>query len=93
MMFKWLARKINKAQREIDRLEGCEVAVASTGSSRNFDGGLNFSIFRADGGHVVEVRQYDRKTDRNNNSLHVITDDKDLGEELGKIVVFQNLRS
>ena len=28
-----------------------------------------------------------------NESLHIITDDKDLGEELGKIITFEHLRS
>ena len=55
--------------------------------------GMNFTIHRADGGHVVEMRVYDRKRDENEIKLHVITDDKDLGEELGKIITFSNLRS
>jgi hypothetical protein len=54
---------------------------------------MNFTIHRADGGHVVEMRIYDRKRDENDIKLHVITDDKDLGEELGKIITFSNLRS
>jgi hypothetical protein len=50
-------------------------------------------VYRADGGFVVETRQYDRKRDENNISLHVITDDRDLGQEIGKIITYQNLRS
>ena len=55
--------------------------------------GMNFSVYKANGGHIVEYREYDRKTDRSNNKLHIITDDKDLGEELGKIITFESLRS
>lgn len=55
--------------------------------------GMNFSVYRADGGFVIETRQYDRKRDENNMNLHIITDDKDLGSEIGKIITYQNLRS
>jgi len=55
--------------------------------------GMNFTVYRANGGHVIEHRMYDRKTDRSDSSLHIITDDKDLGEELAKIITFVNIRS
>lgn len=93
-MFKWLAKKIRHAQNELDsqyEVAGNTPLVRSV-DHHDFDNGMNFIVYRADGGHVVQVRQYDRKTDRTNSGLHVITDDKDLGEELGKIFVFQNLR-
>jgi hypothetical protein len=55
--------------------------------------GLNFTVYRANGGYVIENRSYDRKLDRSCSSLHIITDDKDLGEEIGKIITFEQLRS
>lgn len=55
--------------------------------------GMNFTVYRASGGHIVEYSSYDRKLDRNNHNLHIINDDKDLGEELGKIITIENLRS
>jgi hypothetical protein len=55
--------------------------------------GMNFTVYRANGGHIIEHRVYDRKTDRSDSSLHIITDDKDLGEELAKIITFENIRS
>lgn len=54
--------------------------------------GLRLQIYRASGGYVVETRSYDRNKDRNNNTMHVITDDQDLGEHLGKIVMMEALR-
>lgn len=55
--------------------------------------GMNFSVFRANGGYIVQYSQYDRKTDRAEPKLHIITDDKDLGEELSKIISFEALRA
>ena len=55
--------------------------------------GMNFTLYRANGGYIIEHRVYDHKTDRNNNSLHIITEEKNLGEEIAKIITFENLRS
>lgn len=54
--------------------------------------GIRLQIYKAQGGYVVETRGYDRKTDRNLNSMHVITDDQDLGDSLGKIVMMEALK-
>ena len=54
--------------------------------------GIRLQIYKAQGGYVVETRGYDRKTDRNNTSMHVITEDSDLGDSLGKIVMMEALR-
>jgi hypothetical protein len=54
--------------------------------------GLRLQIYKASGGYVVETRSYDRRTDRNNNTMHVITENQDLGDALGKIVMMEALR-
>jgi hypothetical protein len=54
--------------------------------------GMRLQVYRASGGYVVETRSYDRRADRNNNTMHVITDDQDLGQALGKIVMMEALR-
>lgn len=54
--------------------------------------GMRLQIYKASGGFVVETRSYDRNRDRNQNTMHVIRDDQDLGEALGKIVMMEALR-
>ena len=54
--------------------------------------GMRLQIYKASGGFVVETRSYDRNRDRNQNSMHVIRDDQDLGEALGKIVMMEALQ-
>ena len=54
--------------------------------------GVRLNIYKASGGYVVETRSYDSKTDRNRNSLHVITDEGDLGDSLAKIVMMEALQ-
>jgi Tfp pilus assembly pilus retraction ATPase PilT len=56
------------------------------------DKGIRFNVYKASGGTIIETRFYDRQKDRQMNSLHVITDDKDIGKELGKIITMETLR-
>ena len=53
---------------------------------------FRLNIFSASGGTIVETTKYDRKNDENRHSLYVVTADKDLGEELGKIITMESLR-
>lgn len=89
---KWFAKMCQEAWENAkeNRSEQPIAVVESNGISGH---GMNFTVYRASGGHIIEHRVYDRKTDRTNNSLHIITDDKDLGEEIGKIITYENLRS
>ena len=54
---------------------------------------LNFRVFKAVGGRVVEFRRYDRKTDRNDTSTYIITDDEDFGDSIARISTMENLKS
>lgn len=54
--------------------------------------GVSFTLYNANGGHIVELRHYDEKTDRMKNALHIIPADKDLGEQLGQIITFEALK-
>jgi hypothetical protein len=54
---------------------------------------IQFTIYHANGGRVVETRRYDRKTDRDNNGLYVITSDMDFGKEIDKIITMESLKS
>ena len=53
---------------------------------------FRLSVYGASGGTIIETTKYDRKNDENRHSLHVVTEDKDLGEELAKIITMEQLR-
>jgi acetyl-CoA carboxylase carboxyltransferase component len=61
-------------------------------TSRLDSDGMRLQIYKASGGYVVETRSYDRQKDRSYTNMHVVTDDKDLGDSLGKIVMMEALR-
>lgn len=92
-VFKWLARKIKNSLEDEPQLTSAGNRLVAVSEDSLNSRGMNFTVYKASGGHIIEHRVYDKKTDRNNNSLHIITDDKDLGEEIGKIITFESLRN
>lgn len=53
---------------------------------------IRFVVYNANGGRVVETHRYDRKNDRNVQNLYVITNDKEFGNEIDKIITMESLR-
>ena len=56
------------------------------------DDSFNFTVYNANGGKIVEVKNYDENKDRWHRSLHIITSDEDFGESIGKIVFVEMLK-
>ena len=79
---------------EIDRAErGIGISMkeaASIGSSKHR---MNFTVYRANGGMMVEYNRYDDRKDHHHCELHIIHPDQDLGDALAKIVTFESLKS
>jgi hypothetical protein len=68
-------------------------AIAIDDSVPNFSShGFRLNVYGASGGTIIETSKYDRKSDENRHSLHVVTEDKDLGTELSKIITMEQLR-
>ena len=81
----------NWLMNENDDAEECFTVEDSNGidlSSNSF----RLNIYGASGGTIIETTKYDRKSDENRHSLHVVTEDKDLGQELAKIITMEQLR-
>jgi hypothetical protein len=88
---RWLKRKLRNWINSDDLI--CEVApgrdVHSTSPHSN---GFRLQVWKASGGIVVETNMYDERKDRHSQGLHVITEDKDLGTEISKIITYENLK-
>jgi hypothetical protein len=54
--------------------------------------GINFAVYRAEGGIIIELRSYDDRQDRHYNKLYVIHDSQNFAEELDKIITVDYLR-
>jgi len=96
----WALRRVKRIrQREetitsIDRQQtGIGISMkeaASIGASKHR---MNFTVYRANGGMMVEYNRYDDRKDQHQCELHIVHPDQDLGDALAKIVTFESLKS
>jgi hypothetical protein len=96
---KWIKRKVIKWVREDWEDVRKENSVGMVRASRDVEANmcdaepiLNFRVFSAVGGQIVEFRRYDRKTDRNDTSTYIIHKDDDFGEKISKIANLELLK-
>jgi hypothetical protein len=94
--YRWLANKCRIATIELEHREtwGGNTITSSKSHQRKIDNsdGITFTLHRANGGIIVDYNVYDKKQDEYNNTLHIITNESDLGEELSKILTLELLR-
>jgi hypothetical protein len=53
---------------------------------------LQFKVYSAVGGKVVEFNRYDPKSDRTDRQIYIIGKDEDFGEKIAKISMLESLR-
>jgi hypothetical protein len=58
----------------------------------NSDPTLQFKIYNAIGGKVVEFSRYDRKSDRHHHDIYIIGKNEDFGEKIAKIAMLEALK-
>jgi len=93
---KWLKRKLYSWINEISN-ENCEIAqnrlvCQSDLPGCDTDPVLNFRVFGAVGGRIVEFSRYDRKTDRRDTTTYIIKEDEDFGDSIKKISTLEMLK-
>ena len=87
----WRQRLRNWLNKDINDSADIPHDIAVEEASLNSEG-IRFQLYRAAGGYVVETRCYDRRADRNENKMYIITDDQDVGDAIGKIITMESLR-
>ena len=89
----WLKRKIRNWVNDYENeAKASRATLVSADSESLSSEPLRLSIYRANGGTIVETRVYDRQKDRSQNQLHIVNNDQDLGEALSKIITMEALR-
>jgi uncharacterized protein YegP (UPF0339 family) len=89
---KWLKNKLR------NWVNSDEVAIATASNKIRVSDepdvdGLRFTIMRANGGIILQSRRYDHRTDRNEASTYIITDEEPYAERIGQIVSMEILKS
>lgn len=94
----WLKRRLRAWAFSADQNEKIQTNMLSRGSDVVSSGEslstepIRLSIYRANGGMIVETRVYDRQKDRSQNQLHIVGHDQDLGHSIAKIITMESLR-
>lgn len=65
--------------------------VISPSIEGDHTGGLNITLYTANGGHVVSFRRYDAKVDRHHTALYIITSDQSFEEALAQTIAMERL--
>ena len=96
-MINWFRQKLHNFIFPQDTNEVVETkthrgrALISRGSQLD-NRGMNFTIHMANGGYVLEYSSYNDKTDRHDNTLHIINSDTDLGQGIAHVITLEMLR-
>ena len=93
----WLKRRL---RRWLDNDEAIQfdksIKLASNSISAGRDVGsdptLQFKIYSAIGGKVVEFSRYDRQKDRHFHDIYIIGKDEDFGAKIAKIAMLETLK-
>ena len=88
----WLKRKLRDwiNSDDVKLSSGSWVVQDSIGHEYNEP--FRFTVSKANGGTIVSTNRYNRKTDRNDGDVYIITDEQNLTEEIGKIVTMEALK-
>lgn len=97
---RWFLKKLmegaeyekRQAQSQEINLPRVPIGLSAERSIDQPDRAIQFTVYNANGGRVVETRRYDKKTDRSSNGLYVITSDTDFGREIDKIITMEALK-
>jgi len=95
---KWIARKVHQAwddassPKQFHNIVGSKTAELVSRDRMDSNPDLNFRMFRAENGYVMEVRYSDRRTDRTTTNLHLISDEEDLGQSIAHIITVESLK-
>ena len=95
----WLKRKIRRwldSEQDIcideSRYATAMPKNAIGGRDINSDAALQFKVYDAVGGKIVEFSRYDRRSDRADHQIYIIGKDEDFGAKIAKISSLEVLR-
>jgi hypothetical protein len=100
MITKWFKKKFREWCKEAwydeQKIESTVAQIATVdsvhGGSLDTSPTLQFTVYNAIGGKVVEFRTYDKNRDRRSHQVYIIGKDEDFGEKIGKIATLEVLK-
>jgi hypothetical protein len=98
MVVNWVREDWENARQEQDCYaspkvsRGNAISTISGRASVDSEPTLQFKVYAAVGGKIVEFSRYDPKTDRHDRQIYIIGRDEDFGEKIAKISTLEALR-
>lgn len=99
MVVGWVKEDWNNVRQEQDDCYpspkiGRSNAISTISGRANVDSEptLQFKVYSAVGGKIVEFSRYDPKSDRTDRQIYIIGKDEDFGEKIAKISTLEALR-
>ena len=95
----WFAKKCVQAwhraqEKNYQPAPKMEILQLGGSAKRSFDAqaSMNFRLHHAENGWIVEVNNYDQRTDRHTTKLHLIGDDEEFDKSICQIITLEALR-
>ena len=97
IVVKWVREdweQTGRARQEQDCYPSTKLSSMNSISTRDVssDPTLQFKVYNAIGGKVVEFSRYDRKSDRAFHDIYIISKDEDFGQKIAKIAMLEVLK-
>jgi hypothetical protein len=97
MVIKWVRDDWENAREDqqvsYNTLSKNSMGIAVSKQSIDSEPTLNFKVYNAIGGKIVEFSRYDRRQDRSDHQTYIITQDQDFGERIAKIATLESLKN
>lgn len=94
---KWLKKKLRNWVREADndypeKSVGIGLRSISESNRPDTEPVLNFRIYSAENGKVLEFNRYDCSKDRSQCTIYIIGKDEDIADKVSKCVTLETMR-
>jgi hypothetical protein len=89
---KWLKRKIRNWLERDDEIQLQRATVVERDRSAPQQNGMNFCLYNAVGGHILESRNYNQKTDRTDGTLYMIHEDEDFAKQVAQAIMLEQMK-
>lgn len=93
MICRWVREEWDQAGKTSRRNYIGDTPEISTSDDLSGDPVLNFRVYSAIGGRIVEFRRYDRIRGNHETTTYIITEDQDFGSRIAKIATMENLKA
>jgi len=88
----WLKRKIRDWLDSEDEIRLQRATVVERDRDSPAQNGMNFCLYKAVGGHILESRAYNPKTDRTDGTLYMIHEDQDFAKQVAQAIMLEQMK-